>query len=382
VLGATRKDGIKDFENAVDYSQQGIAEYFLADEYQHSDDEKKRELAGKYYDPKNLEKVWNYYDIDRLLKNDNSLREKIYVLIKDYALIEANKRLEESNQELQKAKNELEEMMSMFAHKFRSPLDAIIYNTTHGNQQALYTEAAQIMRGLLDVFSAISTDPEMLRNRIRQDKQGKGRVSTLFIKTLDMMMLHLLSVSGAEKIQQHYMAYAKCHGLCDPELSYETWCEDCLELEEELQSKWEKSYAELLNQSAELGPRLVWLEQRFFELDIFGFDNEAIQFRANGVTESFLMILLNEIMVNAFKYYSSATKKPVVLEWAERDGFQVLICRNPSTRTERDTIKGSGKGHAFLSALAHKTGSRFIKPLPEDDFVTEFEIPNEFLLVK
>ncbi|MFM8332459.1 MAG: hypothetical protein ACKN9T_12285, partial [Candidatus Methylumidiphilus sp.] len=291
--------------------------------------------------------------------------------------------LEEKNRRLQEAQKELEEMMSMFAHKFRSPLDAIIYNTTHGNQQALYTEAAQIMRGLLDVFSAISTDPEMLRNRIRQDKQGKGRLSTLFIKTLDMMMLHLLSESGAEKIQQHYMAYAQCHGLCDPELSSENWREDCLELEEELQNKWEKNYAELLSKTTELEPRLVWLEERFFKLDILGFNNEAIQFRANGVTESFLMILLNEIMVNAFKYYSSATKQPVVLEWAERDGFQVLICRNPSTRSERDTInKGSGKGHAFLSALAHKTGGRFFKPLPKDDFVAEFEIPNELLLVK
>lgn len=382
VLGATRKDSIKDFENAVDYSPQGIAEYFLADEYQHSDDEKKRELAGKYYDPKNLEKVWNYYDIDRLLKNDNSLREKIYVLIKDYALIEANKRLEESNQELQKAKKELEEMLSMFAHKFRSPLDTIIYNTTHENQAKLYTEAAQTMRGLLDVFIAISTDSERLKERIKQDNQGQGRLLTLFLKTLDMLMLHLLSPTGAKKIRQHYLAHAKAQGQCAPDLSYKAWREGFYELEQQMQAEWEQSYAQLLNQSESLEPRLAWVEQHFFKLELPGFDNEEIQFEPNEFKESFLMILLNEILVNVFKYYSSEIKQPVVLEWHECDGYQVLSCHNPSVRSERSIIKGSGKGHVFLSTLARKTGSQFVKPKLQDDFVLEFGIPNELLLAR
>jgi hypothetical protein len=94
------------------------------------------------------------------------------------------------------------------------------------------------------------------------------------------------------------------------------------------------------------------------------------------------MILLNEILVNAFKYYSSGTRQPVVLEWIERDGQQVLICRNPSVRSERTIIKGSRKGHAFLSTLARKTGSHFVNPQPQDEFVLEFGIPNELLLTQ
>ncbi|WP_024299020.1 SEL1-like repeat protein [Methylomicrobium lacus] len=288
-------------------------------------------------------------------------------------------KLDKTNQSLKAKESELEETMAMFAHKFRSPLDAIIYNTTHENQVKLYTEAAQTMRGLLDVFSIISTDPDVLNERLKQDHRGTGSLMSVFGKTLDMIMLHLLSASATEKIQQHYLAYAKAHGLCAPELSFKSWYDDFYELEQQLQAEWEQSYAQLLMQSAGLEERLAWLEQHFFKLEIKGFDDADIRFKEFWVKESFLTILLNEILVNAFKYYSSPTRQPVVLEWAEREGCRVLSCRNPSTRSERTIIKGSRKGHAFLSALARKTGSRFTKPALQDDFVVEFGILNKFL---
>ncbi|HBA66198.1 MAG TPA: hypothetical protein DCZ48_08490 [Methylococcaceae bacterium] len=274
---------------------------------------------------------------------------------------------------------ELEDMMSMFAHKFRSPLDAIIYNTEHENQPKLYAQAAQTMRGLLDVFSIISTDETVLKDRLMQDMRGESGLMPVFDKTLNMILLHLLSASGAEKIQQHYLGFAKTQGLCDPQLSFKRWNEDHYELERQLQRDWEQSYAQLLNQSAPLEQRLAWLEDHFFTLELHGLDRANIQFKEYGVTESFLTILLNEILVNAFKYYSSADKRPVLLEWRERDGFQVLSCRNPSLRSERTLPKGSGKGHTFLSALARKTGSQFSKPKPQDDFVLEFGIADELL---
>jgi len=275
---------------------------------------------------------------------------------------------------------ELEEIMSMFAHKFRSPLDAIIYNTTHDNQPALYAEAAQTMRGLLDVFSIISTDEIVLKERLKQDNQGNSNLMAVFGATLDMIMLHLLSVSGSEKIQQHYMAYAKAQGLCDADVSYKIWNDDFFELEHELQNEWQQAYAHLLAESANLATRLHWLEQRFFKLELKGFDSADIHFKEHGITASFLTILLNEILVNAFKYYSSKDKQPVTLQWLERDGYQVLSCRNPSTKSERVAQKGSGRGHTFLSALARKTGSVFSKPKPQDDFVLEFAIANELLI--
>lgn len=294
--------------------------------------------------------------------------------------IERDKKLTEANEKLLEKEKELEETMAMFAHKFRSPLDAIIYNTTHDNQPALYTEAAQTMRGLLDVFSIISTDETVLKARLKQDNQGACNLMVVFGTTLDMIMLHLLSISGSEKIQQHYMAYAKAQGLCDDNVSYKIWNEDFLELERKLQGEWQQAYAYLLNESADLDTRLLWLEQHFFKLELAGFDSAGIHFKEHGITASFLTILLNEILVNAFKYYSSADKQPVTLQWKARNGYQVLSCRNPSVRSERAAQKGSGKGHTFLSGLARKTGSQFSKPMPQDNFVLEFAIANELLI--
>ncbi len=292
------------------------------------------------------------------------------------------KQIDLKNKALEKSQKELEEMMSMFSHKFRSPLDTIIYNTTHENQLKIYTEAAQTMQGLLDVFSIISTDSEILKEKMKQDHQGNSRLSAVFLHTLDMIILHLLSASSVEKIQQHYMSYAKAHVLCDTELSYKTWYDNFYELEQKLQTEWEQSYAQLITQSTKLQTRLSWLETHFFKLELLGFDKTQFQFKEYGVIASFLTILLNEILVNAFKYYASSSKQAVTLEWIEREGFQVLVCRNPSAKNERTIIKGSHKGHAFLSALARKTGSQFIKPILQDDFVIEFGIPNELLLNK
>ncbi len=301
------------------------------------------------------------------MNHNNEIKEKDFLL-------------EVSNSKLKEKEEELEEMMSMFAHKFRSPLDTIIYNTNHQHQPKLYIQAAQTMRGLLDIFSIISADDIVLIEKLKRDNQGESGLLTVFGKTLDMILLHLLSAQAAEKIQQHYLHYAKKQGLCDAELSYKQWNDDYFELERQLQTEWEQSFAELLSQQATLEQRLAWLEERFFKLELQGFEQANIQFKEYGITESFLTILLNEILVNAFKYYSSDTQQSVVLVWAEGDSYQVLSCRNPSVRNERNRFKGSGKGHTFLSALARKTGSQFTKPKPQDDFVLEFGIANQLLI--
>ena len=291
-----------------------------------------------------------------------------------------NQQLEEKNQQLQEKEKELEDMMSMFAHKFRSPLDAIIYNASHENQVKLYAEAAQTMRGLLDIFSIISTDAAILKKKLSADNQGKGCLLSVLGKTLDMILLHVLSFSSREKIRQHYIAYAKAQSLCAADISRKVWREDYFDLEQSLQAEWEQSFAALLNQSAPLNERLDWLAQHFFTLKVRGFDRTDIAFEEYGITESFLTIVLNEMLVNVFKYYASDSQQPVILEWVDSNGEQVLICRNPSIGTERTIFKGSQKGHTFLSALARNIGCHFTKPTPQDDFAVEFNIPNAIVL--
>ncbi|MCF7988767.1 MAG: SEL1-like repeat protein [Methylovulum sp.] len=314
---------------------------------------------------------------DILLKN---LEQEQELIEKTKALESEVKQKEKLYKALQKKEQDLEDMMSMFAHKFRSPLDAIIYNTSHANNPKLYAEAAQTMRGLLDIFSIISTDDKILTEKIKADCQGNARLNTVLSKTLNMILLHLLSASGTEKIHQHYLAYAKAHEKITASVTDKEWYDEHFELEQALQAEWEQDFATLLSQSAPLTERLAWLEEHFFKLELIGFDREEIQFKEYAITESLLTILLNEILVNAFKYYSSEIRQAVVLEWSERDGKQFLSCRNPSVRRERTTIKGSGKGHTFLSALARKIGGQFTKPKPQDDFVLEFGIHNELLM--
>lgn len=328
-------------------------------------------IYGSGYDENNPE------PIDELVTVASDLFHSLVVLSKNYA-----EGCESLEIKIVQQEKDLEDMMSMFAHKFRSPLDAIIYNTSHDNNPKLYAEAAQTMRGLLDIFSIISADDKTLPANIKADCQGKARLNTVLSKTLNMILLHLLSASGAEKIHQHYLAYAKAHGKIAASVTDKEWYDDHFELEQALQAEWEQDFAVLLSQSVPLTVRLEWLEQHFFKLELIGFDRDDIQFKEYAVTESLLTILLNEILVNAFKYYSSETRQAVVLEWLERDGKQILSCRNPSVRRERTTIKGSGKGHTFLSALARKIDGQFTKPKPQDDFVLEFGIPDELLVSK
>jgi len=312
--------------------------------------------------------------VEQGFKNYDKEEKKVY-----YSSIEKTKNLDKTTEVLKEKDKELEDMMSMFAHKFRSPLDAIVYNTNHENNPKVYIEAAQTMRGLLDIFSIISTDDELLERKLKDDIQGKGRLINIVNSTLKMALLHLLSVSAVDKIRQHYMFYAIQHGKVDNQITPKIWYNDYDELESSLQLEWEKSFSDLINYPFNLDDQLKWIEQHFFRLKIIGFDRDDIQFKEYGVTESFLVILLNEIIINAFKYYSSDRKEAVVLKWADNGDHQTIECHNPSTLSERTRSKGSGKGHTFLSALARKTNSRFIKPEYQDSFVINFSISSQLL---
>jgi len=312
--------------------------------------------------------------VDERFDEYSSEEKEIYL-----NFINKEKEVQEKTRQLEAKEKELEDMMSMFAHKFRSPLDAIVDNTNRENNPKIYIEAAQTMRGLLEIFSIISTDDELLKKKLQDDMHGHGRLINVLSSTLKMALLHLLSISGVDKIRQHYISYAIKHGKVDSTVTPKIWYDEYDELEASLQSEWEQSFSSLISQPFDLADQLNWIEQHFFRLEIIGFDRNNIQFKEYGVTESFLVILLNEIIINAFKYYASDIKDSVKLTYLDNGEHQVIECCNPSTRSERTRSKGSGKGHSFLSALARKTNSHFIKPVHQDDFVINFVIPTQLL---
>jgi signal transduction histidine kinase len=340
---------------------------------------------GQTIDRPYLSKLDNFYAIvSNTRKNDDELPlsndtlDKFFIKSQELLLQQKNE-LEKKNNKLMKKEQELEEMMAMFAHKFRSPLDAILYNTSHGNNAEIYERHAQTMRGLLDIFSMISTDQDVLVNKLTKDITGDGTLQNLLVKIIDMILLHLLTESGSDKIHQHFFSYAIKNKTVPHTTDAAEWYNEYFELEEELRAAWQQEYAQLVENSDSLEERLKWIERYFFKLEISGFDN-SIRFKEYGITESFLVIVINEILTNLFKYYSSTMGKSAQLSWQAKDGYQSIICSNPSVKSERLEDKGSYKGHKFLSAIARKTGSVFDKPEIQDNFSLEFSIPDNILI--
>ncbi len=291
-------------------------------------------------------------------------------------LEQKNQELEETNKQLKAKEAELVDIMAMFAHKFRGPLDSILYGLDHGGDTKLYREATHVMRGLLDIFSLISMDEQRLQSSLRDDHQGEGRLSVLLVGVLKTVVLHLLNSPGRKKIRQHYQGYAIRTGLAPEGTDRKTWIDNYLSTEARLQQEWEAGWAELIAKETPLDALLAWLEDRFFRLELSAFERDDIRFDPYGVTASLLNIVLNEFLVNLFKYYTSTHAAPVRLGWESEEEGERLRLKNPSSRDERRISKGSHKGHSFLNVLAHKIGGSFkYEIITVDEVVTEFYFP-------
>jgi len=287
--------------------------------------------------------------------------------------------LKNKDNELIQKDQELEDMMAMFAHKFRSPLDAIIYNTEHGANADLYIHYSRIMQGLLDIFSIISSDASVLSVKMEQDNAGESNPKLLLVRVLDMVLVHLLTVQSAGKIRQLYYNYALENNIITKDVSPRVWHDDYYKKEEQLQQQWQKEWIALIDGNNDLDKRQKWLKAHFFEFSTNGFDDK-IKFDKYGITASLLTIIINEFLTNAFKYYNfNDDKKPLILNWQNTKDYQIISCSNPSTATERDKTKGSYKGFVFLNALSGKIDAKFDKPILQDDFKIKFAITNKLL---
>jgi two-component sensor histidine kinase len=146
-----------------------------------------------------------------------------------------------------------------------------------------------------------------------------------------------------------------------------------------LQKEWDEYFDDkLFTDTSEV--LIEKIQARFFSLELVGFKDCDLRFTAYGYASSIFTIILNELITNAFKYYSSENHLPVVLEWIETSEHRIIKCVTPSSKEERDVSKGSHKGHNFLNTLAEKLGGEFeIIPLEADEdlFCVEFKIPND-----
>jgi signal transduction histidine kinase len=268
-----------------------------------------------------------------------------------------------------KAKQELEDIMAMFAHKFRGPLQSLQYNAEHENQT---------MTGLLNIFSTVSTSASELRQKISQERQGDRTLASVLVKSLSMAITQLLTVNNMDKIVQHYLSYAQAQ--IPSTATREQLMDEYLDIWENLQTQWENSFMQLGVKSDDLTLLIAWIQERFFPIEIVGFDDNLIHFKQYGVTESVFIIIMTEMLLNAIKYYSSARAEPVIVRWESQKEVCKFVCENPTTQIERDSPKGSHKGHTFLNTIARKLQGHFAQTLEQDHYIAEFSLPSHLLI--
>jgi hypothetical protein len=279
-----------------------------------------------------------------------------------------------------RAKNkEQEDVMALVAHKFRGSLDRIIYNTDHENSPWVHREAVSTMRGLLDIFSLISTDTELLRRKLQQDHSGDSSLEQVAIRSLGLALGQLLSRRGSERIQQHFLSYARDNALVPGATRLRDWHERHLRLGEQLRGEWEQSLMELLPR-ADLPLLCEWVGARCFPLHTRGFADAPIRFTAYGTTESFLTILLTESFTNLFKYSACSDHAPA-RAWCDlADGHVQLGFSNPTTPSAAAMVKGSGRGHDFLRLLTEKLDGQVIAATDGHQFTLVLQLPANLFL--
>jgi hypothetical protein len=90
---------------------------------------------------------------------------------------------------------------------------------------------------------------------------------------------------------------------------------------------------------------------------------------------------MTEMLLNAIKYYSSTRAEPVIVRWESQKEVCKFVCENPSTQIERDSPKGSHKGHTFLNTIARKLQGHFAQTLEQDHYyIAEFSLPSHLLI--
>ncbi len=277
--------------------------------------------------------------------------------------------------DLEESKKNLENLIATLAHEFRGSFAGIRYNITHDNDAKDTEESINTMRGMLNVFGVISTGADELQQQLMQDMNGDRSLSDTLVQTLSLAVVQLLTVSSQSTIAQHYLAYAG-RTRQQVAVSRKQWQDECIDLREKLQTEWEKGFVAL---PPVLENIQAWMHEHMGPIEVSGFASAPVRFSRYGATESVLLIVMTEMLVNAVKYYSSDTREPIVLEWRHEQAAYRFSCDNPSCRDERLIGKGSYQGHKFLSMIAEKLGGQFTAQPYENHYSAIFTLPVRLL---
>jgi TPR repeat protein len=277
------------------------------------------------------------------------------------------------------AKTHLEDMMALFAHKLRAPLQHIEYNVKNHNNPQQTLRDVESMQRFLNIYSFISSHGQQLQQKLLQDNHGKGRLIDVLKRSFIDAMIPLLSSGNRVKIKQHYLHYAKKNRLVPEKTKLKQWDSDYLQIGQQLQAQWFDEFYQL-TESASFSAIQNWFNQHFFSIDIQGFDVDNIQFKPFSITEEVLVALLTEILLNMVKYYHASTVLFASLHWYCDDRMCTLTASNPSSVFEQKLDKGSQKGQDSVQTIVRKIGGDFRVISQGDSYQAILSIPATLLI--
>jgi signal transduction histidine kinase/TPR repeat protein len=297
-------------------------------------------------------------------------------------LIEKARHEEKQKAEMERAKREaIEDLMSMFAHKFRGPVSSILFHAEHLNiRPKVYEDAARTMNGLLDIFGIVSTMPERLIRDLQADHIGSSSPMDVLEHSLNLALMQLLSSKNRRRMSPHYLAYAKKYRLAPEDVNLAAWTADWEKLEADLQARWESEVGERVS---DRGWENVqhWMATHILPFETSGLEASEIRFTEYGPKASLLTVVFTEVIVNAIKHAKPSAVEPIRVVWTESDDMIILECTNPSTRhsREREASQGSGRGHRFLGIIANHLNGEFTPNIRRDPSVATFRVPRDVL---
>lgn len=275
-----------------------------------------------------------------------------------------------------------ENLMAMFAHKFRGPVDSIIFNTQHKHDERIYLDAARTMTGLLEVFSIVSTESETLVDSMKSDVGGGGSPEKAILRSLKLALMQLLTQRTIKRMSRHYWQHALRHRLIPDSTSFKDWNSQphLSILEKEIQEKLEMEVSAL---SIEHGVEDIetWMRTNLMATEIRVSDARCIRFSEYGRKEALLITIMTELFVNAIKHRDPTSPHPLTIHWAEQEKAVVFKCTNPSNRESRSGLsRGSGRGHSFLKLLLEKMNGQFQADVYQELSSVYVEIPYDLLI--
>ncbi len=311
----------------------------------------------------------NYISIKQLsntlaLKLDSARKKELYIA---------------AEEEKRKA---TENLMAMFAHKFRGPVDSIIFNTQHKHDERIYLDSARTMTGLLEVFSIVSTESETLIDSMTSDVGGAGSPEKAILRSLKLALMQLLTQRTIKRMSRHYWQHALRNKLIPDSTSFKDWTNQAhfSILEKEIQEKLEMEVSALSIEHGVVDME-TWMRANLMATEIRVSDTRQIRFSEYGRKEALLITLMTELFVNAIKHTDATSPRPFMITWDEQENAVMFKCTNPSNRESRSGLsRGSGRGHSFLKLLLEKMHGQFQADVYQELSSVHLEIPYDLLI--